>query len=136
MARLLALVLLLAPLGGGCMFVLRSPIERGMRVTNDRFDVVRLNRSQLSPDQRRALDESGTPDTMVFEEELKTGLPVQRWVYSKDKLQYVFLDGRKVDYVVVASSGRNPLLEAANSDQGPLLIAWQWLQLVGHWLRD
>jgi hypothetical protein len=118
------------------MFLLRAPIERGLRQTNDRFEVVRVNPAQCSVDQRRVLQDSGTPDTIVFEEELKTGRAVQRWVYSKDRLQYVFLDGVKVDYVVVRSLGKNPLLEAANSDQGPLLIAWQWLQLIGHWLRN
>ena len=118
------------------MFLLRAPIERGMRVTNDRFEVIRLNKAQMSPDQRRCFEESGNPTLLVFEEELGTGKPVQRWIYEKDQLQYTFLEGRKVDYVVVATQGKNPILEAANSDQGPLLIAWQWLQLLGHWFRN
>lgn len=134
--RRLLLLLLLTCSQMGCMFFLRAPIERGLRQTNDRYEVVRINKAQCSADQRRILEDSGTPDTIIFEEELKTSRPVQRWVYSKDRLQYVFLDGQKVDYVVVYSTGKNPLLEAAGSDQGPLLIAWQWLQLIGHWVRN
>lgn len=143
----------------GCMFFVRPPIERGLRVTNERFEVVTLNEGHLtqgqreflqgtparglvplldplSEDQRKVLKESGTPKFIVFENELGTGKPVQRWVYPADKVAYVFLAGKKVDYVVVDSAGKNPLLDAAQGDQGPLLIAWQWIQLVGHWLRD
>jgi len=118
------------------MFFVRPPIERGLRVTNDRFEVVRLNGRQLSEDQRLILKESGTPKYIVFENELSTGKPVQRWIYPKDKLSYVFLSGKKVDYVVVESTGKNPLLEAAQGERGPLLIAWEWFQLIGHWIRD
>ena len=135
MRRLLPLLVVVAT-QAGCMFLLRPPIERGLRQTNDRFEVVRVNPAQCSADQRAVLGDSGTPEAIVFEEELGTGRAVQRWVYARDRLQYVFLEGKKVDYVVVASAGKNPLLEAANSDQGPLLIAWQWLQLLGTWLKD
>lgn len=120
----------------GCFLMLRPPVSRGMRISNDRFEVARVNRGQLTVDQRGVLDEEGTPEFIVFEEELETGKAVQRWVYSKKELQVVFLEGKKVDYVVVQSSGRNPLLDASAGEQGPLLLAWQWFQLVGHWLRD
>ncbi len=135
MFRLSALLLTVL-LSQGCMFLLRAPIERGMRVTNERFEVIRLNPAQMTADQKRVFQDSGNPSLLVFEEELGTNKPVQRWIYEKDQLQYTFLDGKKVDYVVVATQGKNPILEAANSDQGPLLIAWQWLQLFGHWFRN
>jgi hypothetical protein len=120
-----------------CQPWLRPPVAAGLRVTNDRFEVARLNKGALSPDQRKVLQESGTPKFIVFEAEVKTGKPVQRWVYPDDKLQYVFVAGKKVDYVVVDSAGINPLLEASKSaDQGPLVALWQFIQLLGHSLGD
>lgn len=126
--------LLLASLLGGCLFIVRDPVQTGIRVTNDRFEVTRLNRGSLSADQHAAVAEFGKPDTIVFETQLKTGKPVQRWIYTRDKRIVTFLQGNRVDYVQVESEGRNPLLEA-QADQGPLIAAWQWLQLAAHWLR-
>jgi hypothetical protein len=122
-------------LQSGCFLAIRPPIERGVRVTNERFEVARLSRSQLSEEQRRMLDESGTPDVLVFETELVTGRPVQRWLYTKDRLMYVFVDGKKVDYVAVESKGKNPLLDPEAQEQGPLQLVWQGIQLLGHWLK-
>jgi hypothetical protein len=132
-----AVLALLVSSAAGCGLVLRPPVTAGMRITNDRFEVARLNKSALSPDQRKVLADSGTPKFIVFETQVRTHKAVQRWLYPEDKLQYVFLEGKKVDYVVVESAGINPLLEAAKSaDQGPLVVAWQYIQLLGHSLGD
>lgn len=121
----------------GCMLWLRSPVSRGIRVAEDRVEVARLNLSALSKDQRHTFDQNGTPKFIVYETELKSEKPVQRWLYPDAKLQFVFVAGKQVDYTVVESSGINPLLEAArNADEGPLQLAWQWLQLLGHVLND
>ncbi|MEW5848877.1 MAG: hypothetical protein AB2A00_08680 [Myxococcota bacterium] len=135
MRQLLLITAVLSVLCGGCMFLPRPPIQQGLRITNDRFEVIRLNKSQLSPDQRKVLADSGTPSHIVFESELKTGKPVQRWVYTKDNVIYVFLDGKKVDYVEVESTGSASLLDPSQAEEGPLLVAWKWIQLLGHWLR-
>ena len=135
MTRWLALVLLL-PLLSGCAFILRPPVTGGMRISNDRYEVTRVSRAFLSADQKKVLDEMGTPDAIVFEEELDTGKAVQRWVYTPRNEIRTFLVGKQVDYVKVDSSGFNPMLDPQQTEQGPLIMAWQVLQLVGHWVRD
>jgi hypothetical protein len=133
--RWLAL-LLLPPLLSGCVFILRPPVTGGTRVSNDRYEVGRVGRPLLSADQKKVLDQMGTPDAIVFEEELETGKQVQRWVYTPRNEIKTFLAGKEVEYVRVASSGFNPLLDPQQTEQGPLIMAWQFLQLVGHWVRD
>lgn len=128
------LMMTVVALLGGCRLVFPTPIKWGVPISTSRFEVHRLNSSQLSPDQRALVAQAGKPDIIVVEEELKTNKPVQRWIYKRDKTIYSFLDGRKVDYVQVDTKGRNPMLEE-QEDQGLLVSLWHWIQQAAYRLR-
>lgn len=60
-----------------------------------------LQADKLSDDERGVFEEFGTPDTVRFFRHVETRKPVYEWIYMEPFRTVWFMDGARVDYVMV-----------------------------------
>lgn len=112
----LMVALLLASLG--CSYK-PSYLKKSERTQiSERWKVVKIDPSRLSPDETSAFEKMGSPQYIRFYRKLDPMRErVYEWVYTEPARLISFIDGKQVEYVVV-DDNPSPL----NDDQRKLLF--------------
>lgn len=63
-----------------------------------------MKADKLSDDERNVFEEFGTPDAVRFFRHVETRKPVYEWIYMEPFHIAWFMDGARVDYVMVDTS--------------------------------
>jgi hypothetical protein len=99
-AYVLIVALLLAPFG--CSYKPAYLQKSKKTEISERWRVVKINPERLSPDEAQVYRTTGAPQFIRFNR--KHGVDRERvytWIYTNPVRLFFFLDGKKVDYVVL-----------------------------------
>ena len=95
-------VVLLACLMAGCG--VQASYMKGWDPTEDianRWTGGTIRDDKLSEDERSVFEELGTPDVVRFFRNVETRQPVYEWIYMEPFHTVWFMDGARIDYVMV-----------------------------------
>jgi hypothetical protein len=122
-AFVLVVALLLAPFG--CSYKPSYLQKSNKTEISERWRVVKINPERLSPDEARVYQTTGAPQFIRFNR--KHGIDRERvytWIYTNPVRLFFFLDGKKVDYVVL-DDNPSPL-----NDYQKKVLLWSGVTVV------
>jgi hypothetical protein len=108
----------------GCSYKPAYLQKSGGTKVSERWQVEKINPSRLSADEREVYERMGPPTYVRFFRHLSVGREkVYEWVYAEPVQLFTFMNGKKVDYVVM---DENP--SSLNESEKKVLL---WTGIIG-----